>query len=216
MPFFELKIRPFFLFSFSVFVFFQKSSSFCRENEIFQKNKRKIRKTQFFALKIRPIMLRNLLGRIFNATLDGFSTQQFCYFWAFFSFLKKCRNHYFFKLCFQPNNELFKPTPKNLRTLFFVNTTALTDFLFVRFFCIFAFLGFCCVRFFGGSVFERNEKTKKDKIQNKTTKKQKRKKDHKMQIRRPLSLVTKNLSCFCFVSCFAFTDYEKHNFPLQF
>ena len=35
------------------------------------------------------------------------------------------------------------------------------------------------------------KKTKKDKIQNKTTKKQTRKKDHKMQIRRPLSLVTK-------------------------
>ena len=61
---------------FSVFVF-QKSSSFCRENEIFQKkkeNKGKKKKTTIFALKIRPILLRNIIGQIFNATLDGFST----------------------------------------------------------------------------------------------------------------------------------------------
>ena len=48
-------------------------------------------------------------------------------------------------------------------------------FFFVRFFCIFAFLGFCCVRFFWGSFFERNEKKqKKTKLK---TKQQKTKKE---------------------------------------
>ena len=70
-----------------------------------------------------------------------------------------------------------------------MNTTALTDF-FCPFFLHFCFWGFCCVRFLGGLYFERNEKTK-NKIQNKTTKTKKKKKDHKMQTRRPPSLVTK-------------------------
>ena len=66
---------------------------------------------------------------------------------------------------------------------FFFSLSFFSAFLL---FWVFAVSGF-----FGGLFFERNEKTKKDKIQNKTTKKQKRKKDHKMQTKRPLSLVTK-------------------------
>ena len=40
-------------------------------------NKRKKEK-QFFALKNPSNLLRNIIGQIFNATLDGFSTQQVC------------------------------------------------------------------------------------------------------------------------------------------
>ena len=70
-----------------------------------------------------------------------------------------------------------------------MNTTALTDF-FCPVFSAFCFFGFMlCPVFWRVFFFERNEK--KDKIQNKTTKNKKRKKDHKMQTRRPLSLVTK-------------------------
>ena len=72
-----------------------------------------------------------------------------------------------------------------------MNTTALTFFSLSFFsafllFCVFAVSGF-----FGGLFLRGMKKPKKDKIQNKTTKKQERKKDHKMQIRRPLSLMTK-------------------------
>ena len=60
-------------------------------------------------------------------------------------------------------------------------------FLFVRFFfCIFAFGGFCCVRFL--QVLLRGMKNTK---KNNKNKQQERKQDHNMQIRKPLSHVTK-------------------------
>ena len=56
--------------------------------------------------------------------------------------------------------------------------------LFVLFFCIFAFLCFCCVRFL--VVFGEEWKTKKTKFK---TKQQRRKDNHKMQTTKPLGPV---------------------------
>ena len=57
-----------------------------------------------------------------------------------------------------------------------MNTTALSDF-FLSVFSAFLLFGVFAVSGFWGSFFERNEKTKKDKIQNKTTKKERRPQD---------------------------------------
>ena len=61
---------------FGLFVFFQKDSSFCRENEIFSEKKTKTKIT-IFESNICPIMLRNMLGQIFDSTLARFLTQPF-------------------------------------------------------------------------------------------------------------------------------------------
>ena len=55
---------------FFLFLFFQKSSSFCRENDILKKNEQKKRqkKTPFFESKLGPILLRNILGPSLDST----------------------------------------------------------------------------------------------------------------------------------------------------
>ena len=78
----ELKTGPIFAFSsvknwsifFVFFVFlFLKSHSPCRKKRIFQKKEEKqTKKTTFLALKTGPILLRNILGPVFNASLDQF------------------------------------------------------------------------------------------------------------------------------------------------
>ena len=122
-------------------------------------------------------MLRNILGQIFDSTLASFLTTFFPHFWTF-SFFKICWNHYFYRFS---ANMLCFAHPQKLGTLF-VNTTALT--VFSIFFLHFCFGGFLLCPFVW-SVFERNEKSK---IWTQTTKK---KQDHKMQTRKPLSLVYK-------------------------
>ena len=118
-----------------------------------------------FESNIGPIMLRNMLGQAFDSTLDRFLTQNFHMFGTF-PFFKICRNLYFYTVSGKKCD--FIARPQKLGTLF-VNTTAQTDFC--RFFNIFVFWGFCCVRFWG-LFFERNEKHKlitKQQKQNKTT-----------------------------------------------
>ena len=44
----------------------------------------KNKKTQFLKLKSGPIMLRNILGPLFNFNLDHFLTLEFCYFFIYF------------------------------------------------------------------------------------------------------------------------------------
>ena len=44
-----------------------------------KKTKNNNKKTQFFKLKTGPIMLRNILGPIFNFNLDQFLTLEFWY-----------------------------------------------------------------------------------------------------------------------------------------
>ena len=75
--------------SFLIFPFFvfQKDSSFCKENEIFQQKKETEDKNyHFFESKFGPIMLRNMLGPKFDSTLGQALTQPFWHFLAFFPF----------------------------------------------------------------------------------------------------------------------------------
>ena len=67
-------------------IHFQKSHSSCRKKRIFEKQaKNNPKKTHFYKLKTGPIMLRNILGPVFNLYLDQFLTYKICYFF-FFSF----------------------------------------------------------------------------------------------------------------------------------
>ena len=61
---------------------------------------------------------------------------------------------------------VFKPTPKNLRTLS-VNTTALTDFFLSIFSAFLVFWVFAVSGFLGGPFLRGMKKQKKNKIQKK-------------------------------------------------
>ena len=63
----------FFFFDF----YFQKSHYPCRKKRIFEKQQKQ---THFYKLKTGPIMLRNILGPIFNLYLDQFLTYKICFF----------------------------------------------------------------------------------------------------------------------------------------
>ena len=89
-----------------------------------------------------------------------------------------CRNHCFYSV-FSPKLP-FGGSPPKKETLF-VNTTAF--FFSWSFFSAFLFFCLCCVQFFWIFFFERNEK--------RSTKQPRKKQDHKMQTRKPLSLVYK-------------------------
>ena len=123
-----------------------------------------------------------MLGQMFDSTLDRFLTQPFSHFWHIFLFFKVCWNHYLYRVSSKNCN--FVAHPQKLGTLF-VNTTALTDF-FCAFFCI-LFSGFLLCPFF--CLFWKEWKTKKNKHWPQNN--QKKKQDHKMQTRKPHSLVTK-------------------------
>ena len=94
----ELKTGPIFAFSSvknwsNFFVFF---CFFVFENLILpaerrgffkkKRRKREPKKTTFLALKTGPILLRNILGPVFNASLDQFLTLGFLFFFVFFFF----------------------------------------------------------------------------------------------------------------------------------
>ena len=107
------------------------------------KERKILKNTHFVELKICPIMLRNIIGQIFNSTLDRFSAQPFSHcWWPFLSFLKIYSNLYL--IGFSAKTNIFVAHPQKLGTLF-VNTTALTDVFVCPFFCILGFWGFCCV-----------------------------------------------------------------------
>ena len=57
-----------------------------RERRIFEKQAKQQQKnkTHFYKLKTGPIMLRNILGPVFNLYLDQFLTYKICYFFVFF------------------------------------------------------------------------------------------------------------------------------------
>ena len=117
-------------------------------------------------------MLRNILGSTFDSTLDQSLTQPFWHFLAVCPF-QKCRNHKFYSV-FSKNVILAHPPKIGTR---FVNTTAQTEkvSLVLHFF----------LRVSVVSVF-RFLFSEESKNQDKT----KRKQDHMMQTRKPLSLVT--------------------------
>ena len=78
-------------------------------------------------------MLCNIIGQIFDSTLDRCSTILLIF--CLFSFLKMCRNHYFYSVV-SPKLPLGGSPPK-IETLF-VNTIAL--FFPGPFFCVLGFL----------------------------------------------------------------------------
>ena len=158
-------VQVFFFFSFFVF---QKSSSICRENEIFQKSERKKKTniTLFWVETWSNYVAQHAWAEFWRNLGPSFDST-FLTFLGPFHFSKYAETTLF--IVFSAKICIFSPPPKKLGTLF-VNTTALTDFfLFVRFFLHFAFLGFCCVRFWG-VFFERNEKQKKTKFKTKQQK----------------------------------------------
>ena len=73
------------------------------------------KKTQFYKLKTGPIMLRNMLGPVFNLYLDQFLTYKICYFLAETPMF----------IVFSAKTAKFKETQKRKKTLF-VNTIVLT------------------------------------------------------------------------------------------
>ena len=137
-------VQFFSVFSFSVF---QKSSSFCRENEILKITSKKWLNNTFFCVKTWSNYVAQHTWTKFWLNLGPrFWLNIFAKFLVLLPVWKNAETTSF--IVFSAKRENFKPTPKNWRTLF-VNTTALTVFCFVRFFCIFAFWGFCCVRLLG-------------------------------------------------------------------
>ena len=72
-------------FVFFVFLFSKISFSLQKEEDFWKTSQKKQqKKTQFLKLKTGPIMLRNILGPVFNFNLDQFLTLEFCYFFCFF------------------------------------------------------------------------------------------------------------------------------------
>ena len=75
------------LFCFFVFLFLKISFSLQKEEDFSKKEEEKeTKKTTFLALKTGPILLRNILGPVFNASLDQFLTLGFLFFCVFFFF----------------------------------------------------------------------------------------------------------------------------------
>ena len=140
MPFYKLKTGPSFFFSFSFFLF-RKSHSPCRKKRIFErKNKQKNnqKKTHFYKLKAGPIMLRNILGPVFNLYLDQFLTYKICYFFFLLFFLGGGAETPMF-IVFQLKMQNLKNHKKEKKTLF-VNTIVLTALVKMSVFLS----AFCC------------------------------------------------------------------------
>ena len=75
------------MFFFFFLILFSKISFSLQKEEAFWKTSKKQQKnTHFYKLKTGPIMLRNMLGPVFNLYLDQFLTYKICYFFCFFFF----------------------------------------------------------------------------------------------------------------------------------
>ena len=142
MPFLKLKTGPF-LFVFLLFFIFE-NLILPAERRGFLKNKQKTttNKTQFLKLKTGPIMLRSILGPVFNFNLDQFLTLDF--FLCFFVFLGGW-NPYFYSV-FSKKCKIERNTKNKKKTLF-VNTPVLTVLVKMSVFSAFLnllFLEFPC------------------------------------------------------------------------
>ena len=142
----------------------------------------------FFESKLGPIMLRNILGPSFDATLDQVLTQPFDIFGPF-SMLKICLNHYF--IVFEQKIRILKPTPQKRGTLF-VSTTALTDFIVCLFFLHFCFFFVFAVSGFWGVFILRGMKIQKRQNSKQNNKKRKKTTRCKQQNHLVLLLKKKN------------------------
>ena len=65
-----------------MFFFFENLILPAERRGFFKKKKKKKQKTTFLALKTGPIFLRNILGPVFNASLDQFLTLGFFVFFV--------------------------------------------------------------------------------------------------------------------------------------
>ena len=175
IAFFGVKlVQVFFFFPFCF------SKIFFLQGEWDKKRKKEDTNT-IFESNIDPIMLRNMLGPIYDSTLDQCLTQPFWHFLAIFPFSKYAETTRV--IVITAKNCMFKPTPPKLGTLF-VNTIALAEkhgpfsaFLFWGFLLCPFFIFFCpfCWRW----------------MNNKKQNNQKKKQYHKMQTTKPPSLSTK-------------------------
>ena len=140
MPFLVLKTGPIFLF-FLFFLFLKISFSLQKEEDFSKKEeKQKKKQTTFLALKTGPILLRNILGPVFNASLDQFLTLGFLFFFLVFFFFFFWLKPLFF-IVFSAKNAKFEETQKRKKTLF-VSTPVLTALVKMSFFVHFSFLVF--------------------------------------------------------------------------
>ena len=78
LAFLKLKSGPIFLF-FWGFYFSKISFSLQKEEDFWKtRQKKQPKKTQFLKLKSGPIMLRNIIGPLFNFNLAHFLSLEFC------------------------------------------------------------------------------------------------------------------------------------------
>ena len=158
-----LKTGP--IFFFFLFFCFWKSHSPCRKKRIFQKQPRKNKKNDpFLALKTGPILLRNIIGPVFNASLDQFLTLGFLFFFVFFFFFFLAETPIF--IVFSAKNAKFKETQKKKKDTICEHNCANCSCENVLFFVHFSFLlffqyPFFLMMFLNG--FPKSKNTKKNK-----------------------------------------------------
>ena len=125
LPFLVLKLVHFFCFFFFFCFFVFENLILPAERRGFFKKRRKRNKnkTTFLALKTGPILLRNILGPVFNASLDQFLTPGFLFSFCVFFFFFFAETPIF--LVFSAKNAKFKETqkigPRNLQSGFVVD-----------------------------------------------------------------------------------------------
>ena len=176
---FKVKKWSIFLF-FWGFYFFQKYRSPCRKKRIFEKQAQKTtKKTQFLKLKSGPIMLRNIIGPLFNFNLDHFLTLEFCYFFCFFVFFWAETPIF---IVFSAKNAKLKETQKRKKDTICEHNCANSSCQNVRFFFFFCIFHFCCFSnfHFFRDVFDRFPKIKKQQ-NSKARRTKKQQPENKMQ-----------------------------------
>ena len=140
-----LKLVLFFLFVLFFSFHLQKEEDFSKKKE----GKETQKKTTFLALKTGPGLLRNILGPVFNASLDQFLTLGFLFFFVlFFFFLAETPIF----IVFQQQMQNLKKHKKEIKTLF-VSTPVLTALVKMSFFCAFFIFGFFAISNFFRDVF---------------------------------------------------------------
>ena len=108
-----------------VFFFIFENLILPAERKSFFENKQKQQqtKTQFLKLKTGPIMLRNILGPVFNFNLDQFLTLEFCYFFcSFLCFFWGAKTPIF--IVFSAKNAKLKETQKTKKDTICEHTCA--------------------------------------------------------------------------------------------
>ena len=193
----ELKTGPMFAFSsvknWSIFLFFfvflVLKISFSLQKEIFQKKKKKKQKQDpFLALKTGPILLHNILGPVFNASLDQFLTLVFVFLFLFFVCFFFGWNPYFYSVF--SKNAKFKETQKRKKDTICEHNCANCSCQNV-FSCIFHFCYFWKFHFFR-DVFDWFPKIKKWQNTKARKRKQKQQQESKMQNKNKSNLMIRN------------------------